>query len=169
MVVPGYLFDTSALSVSLNHMHSRHRDVRAAINDFDPGSAVYVSAITLAELGFGVKLAESDSARHSPDLEEMLTKAHDHAVLELTQHTASAYAELKTALANKYLARALRRYRPRWVEDWVDKATGQKLQVDENDLWICAQAKERDLTVVTTDHGMRRIEDADSGVRLLIL
>lgn len=165
----GYLFDTSALSASLDHEHSRHRDVRAAINDFDPGAAVYVSAVALAELGFGVRLAESDSATHSPYLKEMLTKAHGHAVLELTQHTASAYAELKAALAGKYLANARRRHRPRWVEDWIDKATGQKLQVDENDLWICAQAKERNLTVVTSDRGMRRIEDADSGVRLLIL
>lgn len=166
--MPGYLFDTSALSTSLNIRHPRHPDVRAAINQLDPKST-FVSVIVLAELGFGVRLVASDSATHLPDLEEMLTKAQGHAVLELTQHTASAYAELKTALANEYLTKALRKHRPRWVEDWVDKATGQKLQVDENDLWICAQAKERDLTVVTTDHGMRRIEKADSGVRLLTL
>ena len=168
MAVPGYLFDTSALSTSLDTRHPRHRDVRAAINELDPEST-FVSVIVLAELGFGVRLAESNSATHSPYLEEILTKAQGHAVLELTQHTAFAYAELKAALADAYLANALRRHRPRWVEDWVDKATGKKLQVDENDLWICAQAKERDLTVVTTDRGMGRIRDADSEVVLLIL
>lgn len=166
--MPGYIFDTSALSTSLDIRHPRHPDVRAAINELDPTSN-FVSVIVLAELGFGVKLAESDSARHSPDLEKMLTKAHGHAVLGLTRHTASAYAELKTALANKYLAKALRRDRTRWVEDWVDRATGKKLQVDENDLWICAQAKERDLTVVTTDRGMGRIQAADFSVGLLML
>lgn len=167
--MPGYLFDTSALSTSLNIRHPRHSEVRAAIDELDPNKSTFLSVIVLAELGFGVKLAESDSATHSPDMEEMLVKAQGHAVLELTRHTASAYAELKAALAGAYLAKALRRDRPRWVEDWVDRATGQKLQVDENDLWICAQAKERGLTVVTTDCGMKRIENADSGVRLLIL
>ena len=164
----GYLFDTSALSTSLDTRHPRHSDVRAAINELDPESK-FVSVIVLAELGFGVRLAETDSAAHSRYLEEMLMKAHGHAVLELTQHTASAYAELKATLAGAYLAKALRRDRPRWVDDWVDRATGQKLQVDENDLWICAQAKERALTVVTTDYGMRRIQAADSEVDLLML
>jgi len=62
-----------------------------------------------------------------------------------------------------------RRDRPRYIEDWVDKATGKALAVDENDLWMCAQAKERGLIFVTTDARMRRIEDADPDVRLLII
>ena len=49
-----------------------------------------------------------------------------------------------------------------------EEATGRKLQVDENDLWICAQAKERDLIVVTADRWMKRISDADCEVRLHI-
>ena len=73
---------------------------------------------------------------------------HKHAVLEITRHTSAAYAELKAKLASKYLVKALRQNRPRWVEDWIDKATGKKLQVDENDLWICAQAKECERNLV---------------------
>jgi len=40
---------------------------------------------------------------------------------------------------------------PRWVEAWSDRVTGQLLQIDENDLWIAAQAVERNLVVVTSD------------------
>ena len=90
-------------------------------------------------------------------------------MLDVTHHTSAAYAELKTNLAKRYLAKASQRDRPRWLEEWVDKTSGQKLQVDENDLWMCAQVKERDLILVTADDRMRRIEDADFDVRLLIL
>jgi predicted nucleic acid-binding protein len=72
-------------------------------------------------------------------------------------------------MAAKYLAKPLRRDRPKYVEDWVDQATSKALGVDENDLWMCAQAKERGLVLVTTDQRMKRIEDADSDVRLLII
>lgn len=51
----------------------------------------------------------------------------------------------------------------------MDKASGQKLQVDENDLWMCAQVKERDLVLATADGRIKRIADADPEVRILIL
>ncbi len=46
---------------------------------------------------------------------------------------------------------------PRWVEAWSDRVTGQLLQFDENDLWIAAQAVERNLVVVTSDPDFTRI------------
>ena len=166
----GYIFDTNVLDPLLDSAHSRHGDVRAAIGALDPRSTKFMSVITVAELGFGVHLAETITGSASPDLQRKLMKAHEYAVLEITRHTSAAYAELKANLANKYLAKALRRdSRPRWVEDWVDKATGKRLQVDENDLWICAQAKERNLTVLTADRRMNRISDADFEVRLHIV
>jgi predicted nucleic acid-binding protein len=63
----------------------------------------------------------------------------------------------------------LRKDRPRYIEEWVDKATGQKLGIDENDLWMCAQAKERNLVLVTADGRMKRIPNADPEVRLLTI
>ena len=163
----GYILDTNVFSPLLDPIHSRHGDVRAAIGALDARSTKFMSAITVAELGFGVNLAETVTGAPSPDLRRKLTKAHEYAVLEVTRHTSAAYAELKTNLATKYLAKALRRDgRPRWVEDWIDRATGKRLEVDENDLWICAQAKERNLIVVAADRGMNRISDADFEVRL---
>ena len=104
-----------------------------------------------------------------PTLRAIVRQAQAYNVLDITRHTAAAYAELKTNLAKKYLAKASRRDRPRWLEDWVDKATGQKLQIDENDLWMCAQAKERDLVFVTADARTQRIADADPDVRVLVV
>lgn len=114
-------------------------------------------------------MAEAFGRNSLPILQQMLVDARAYAVLDVTRHTAAAYAELKSNLAKLYLAKASRRDRPRWLEEWVDKTTGQKLQVDENDLWMCAQAKERDLVLVTADRGMNRIVSADSEVHLLVL
>ena len=139
------------------------------IKGLEQASVLFLSTISLAELEFGVQLARRFGAGGLPTLEKMLKDAHSYPVLEVTHHTSVAYAELKANLAHTYLADATRKNRRRWIEDWVDKTSGKKLQVDENDLWICAQAKERALVVVTTDRRMKRIPDADSEVRLRIL
>jgi predicted nucleic acid-binding protein len=55
------------------------------------------------------------------------------------------------------------------LENWVDQATGQRLQVDENDLWMCAQARERNLVMLTADRKMDRIARADPLVRLSLV
>jgi predicted nucleic acid-binding protein len=44
--------------------------------------------------------------------------------------------------------------------------TDQTLQIGEKDLWICAQARERNLILVTADEKMDRIRQADPTVRL---
>lgn len=165
----GYILDTSVLSAHLDPSHHRHGDVRRAVEALDRNAAQFISAISLAELTFGVRMAEAFGGAPLPGLRQMLLAARSYAVLDATHHTSAAYAELKTNLAKRYLAKATRRDRPRWLEEWVDKTSGQRLQVDENDLWMCAQVKERDLILVTADDHMRRTADADSEVQLLIL
>ena len=165
----GYIFDTSVLSPLLDPSHSRHGDVRAAIGELDSHSTTFISTISLAEIDFGISLAAIITGSTSHTLRQKLMRAYGYAVLEVTKHTAAAYAELKAKLAGKYLAKALKNDRPPWVENWIDRATGQKLQVDENDLWICAHAKERNLTLVTADSHMNRITYADPGIRLLVV
>lgn len=54
------------------------------------------------------------------------------------------------------------RYFAQWVANKTFRAdrierSGKNFQIDENDLWICAQAKERDLIVVTGDGSIRHL------------
>ena len=132
-------------------------------------SPQFISAIALAELGFGTNLAAAIGKGNLRALEAMIVRARSYAVLDITHHTAAVYAEVKARVAQKYLAKMLRKDRPKYIEEWVDKATGQKLGIDENDLWMCAQAKERDLLFVTADGRMKRISDADPDIRLLTI
>ena len=165
----GYILDTSVISARLDPSHHRHSDVRAAIEALDQDSAQFVSTMSLAELTFGVLMAEAFGKASLPALQQMLIEARAYAVLDVTHHTSAVYVELKTNLAKRYLTKASRRGRPRWLEEWVDKTSGQKLQVDENDVWMCAQGKERDLILVTADSRMKRIADADPEVRLQVI
>jgi predicted nucleic acid-binding protein len=167
--VDGYLFDTTALSIYLDSTHQFHAEKKEALDALPADASRYISAVALAELMFGVDLAGAIGRGDLPALRRMIDQARAYAVLDLSRHTAAAYAALKAGLATKYLANVLRRDRPRYVEDWVDKATGKALGVDENDLWMCAQSKERNLILVTADARMKRIEDADPDVRLLII
>lgn len=165
----GYLIDTSILSAYLDRAHSSHGLTTTAVNALPSGSPLYVSVIALAELTFGVELPVALGKGDLPTLRKIIAAASTYAVIEISHHTATAYGELKSKIAAKYLSKALRRDRPKYIEDWVDQATAKALGIDENDLWMCAQAKERDLVLVTGDGKMQRIADADSDVRLLIL
>ena len=128
-----------------------------------------MSVILSQEFRLVISLFESSTSQASPHLHAIVQEANRHAVLAVTRHTAREYALLKTAPATTYLAKVLRRDRPRWLENWVDKSTGQAVQVDENDVWICAQARERDLILVTADARIDRIWKADAALRLLII
>lgn len=163
----GYLVDTNTLSALLDAAHTKHAKAHETIAALDAGAPRYVSVIALAEVLYGRALAVG-AGKAMPHLDEVVKTAKAHALLDLTRHTASEYGDLKARLAHYYLASALGKRRPRWLEDWLDKGTGKQLQLDENDLWMCAQARERNLILVTGDGKMARISNADASVRLRI-
>ena len=165
----GYIYDTSILSALLDPAHRRHADIARAVTALPEEASHFVSAVSLAELTFGVRMSEAFAPGRLPSLEQMLVDVRAYGVLEIGHHTSAAYAELKTNLAKRYLLKANRRDRPRWIEEWPLNNRGQRLQVDENDLWLCAQAKERSLTLLTADGGMQRIAVADPEVTLLLV
>ena len=164
-----YLFDTTVLSIYLDPKHPHHVTKGQSLTALPSESPRYVSAIALGELSFGTNLASRLGKGNLTELESMLAQARSYAVLEVGFHTGAVYGELKANVAHKYLSKTLRKDRPKQIEEWVDKATGQKLSVDENDVWMCAQAKERDLVFVTADVRMKRISDADPDVKLLVI
>ena len=166
----GYLFDTSVISALLDRRHFRHFEIRQAVAKLDPTAPQYLSPMSLAETEFGSLMAEAFQPTGAQRLMRVVREAKEYGVLPVSHHTSTVYARLKTDLAKCYLAQASRKDRPRWVEDWVDKTTGKKLQIDENDLWMCAQAKERDLILVTADDKMKkRVSKVDPSMRFRVL
>jgi len=102
----------------------------------------------LAELRYGLEAAmragqKVDHFRHTVET------ASSYPLADIGKHTAEAYGDVKARLAAHYLD--LARQPPRWLEDWQVQGSTKTLQVDENDLWLVAQAVERNRRLVTTD------------------
>lgn len=165
----GYLLETSALSALLDEQHKKHNTVKSFITALPAEAPVYVSSVALAEMTYGVRLYEACKG-NLPKAHTVLTAANRYPKVDITRHTSTEYAELKKNVAVTYLSSPLSKDdRKRWIEDWVDKNSGQTLQIDENDLWQCAQARERNLVLVTIDGRINRIGNADPILQLLII
>ena len=165
-----YLFDTNVLSSSLDPNHPAHEKTRQFLAEIPEENPKYVSVVAVAELEFGINLASLLDRGEVNEFKTKLIEAARRSPLDIGPHTASVYAEVKAKVAHTYLPKALRKEgRPKYVEEWKNKITGQRLGIDENDLWMCAQAKERGLVFVNADKPIQRISDAVSGVKLHII
>ena len=165
----GYLFDTCAVSALLNPSHQHHAAVNTKLASMSDSDLAFISIVTIGEMEFGLKLAESAASRHLDQFRSRIATIKTKPVLDLTKHTASVYAELKSRLALTVRRKANSQKPSRWLEDWIDDNTGKKLQIDENDLWIAAQAKERDFTLITVDRDMLRVRQVDAAVRIILV
>jgi predicted nucleic acid-binding protein len=162
----GYLLDTCLLSALLDPVKANHPAVCGAIDNLQVDAPKYVSVITFAELRFGIRLATLRGYVDTERLEKILHAAKTHPPLNVTRHTSEEYGLIKAELANKCLNNTLRKFRPRYIEEWIDPVTSQKLQIDENDLWLCAQSKERNLILLTADKKINRIKDVVPKIRI---
>lgn len=166
----GYLFDTCFLSALLTGRHDNYERARRADEAIERGSWRYISCITIAELMFGLMLDYEATGRPHPYASGVLKRAQEYEPLEVTEATAREYARLKTKLANTHLSSLLQSNRPRWIDQWPTRVRGETLQIDENDLWICAHARERNLILTTTDVNMvERISVADPELRFQLV
>lgn len=162
-----YLLDTNLVSVLYDARRSNHVAVRQAIAALPAQAAQIVSVVTIGELRFGLALSRA-AGQPLTHIEACLASTEAHPLGEVTRHTADAFATVKSGIA---LARIdIRRRIPRWVEAWTDRVSGQLLQIDENDLWIAAQALERNYVVVTCDRDFTQtIAPAVPGLRVLLV
>lgn len=154
------LLDTNFVSALFDPRRRNFAAVQARAQSFAQTDLVFLSAVVLAELRYGMEAAQ----RVGQDISQIrrtLTQAATYPLAEIGRHTAEAYGDVKARLADYYLDMSSRA--PRWLENWQDRASGQILQVDENDLWIVAQAVERDYLLVTSD---QRLADRFSPVIL---
>jgi predicted nucleic acid-binding protein len=165
--VTGYLLDTSALSAYLHPGHAHHASAVKVIDGLPADATKVIAVATLAELDFGIRLAEHAGSSRLNEYRDRLRIVREYTCLGMSQHTADEYAALKAKLAARVLKNAGANL-PRWIEDWVDLGSGKRLQIDENDLWICALAKERDLVLVTGDGDMRTLASIDPDLRILL-
>ena len=144
-----YLIDSCIAPAPWDKNDKLHERARAFVDSIDESSLV-ISVVTLAEIEYGLKSApEMDQTRKSVVRAAMAEYTY---VLDITRHTAEFYSEIRAKLFEKYArSDSHGRLKKKWVEDLLEHTTAKSLGVQENDLWIAAQAYERNAVLVTQD------------------
>ncbi len=127
----------------------------------DPKPKLLVSVITLGEIEFGHGVQVGDQAALNDDRLKFVNEQLPER-LEVTEDAVAAYGKIRSRLFNKY-APGERRRRGMRPEQLVDPITSLLLQIQENDLWLCAQAVAHEMILVTNDK-MRAIREVAEGM-----
>jgi tRNA(fMet)-specific endonuclease VapC len=153
--VHGYLLDTNILDYWRDSNSPEHGAVIRRLDSVDPDAPLTISAVAWGEIEYGhrcVSLSDTPiQAQFRRFLEERVPR-----VLDIRKTTAVYYGQLRKKLFGKFAPRGKKKgLRP---EQLVDPLTAAKLGIQENDLWIAAQAMEHNLVLVTHDR-MTRIRE----------
>ena len=158
----GYLLDTNIVAYWFDTRRPQHERVAQRIQELPETTPLMISAITLGEIEYGLQVSKVNT------LEQEVFRAFIHTnlpmVLDVTKTTRIYYGALRADVFEKYAPNAKRRsgLRP---EQLIDPVTSQELGIQENDLWIAAQALEYNLVFVTNDK-MERIRDVCEDLRV---
>ncbi|MCP4589937.1 MAG: type II toxin-antitoxin system VapC family toxin [bacterium] len=107
------------------------------------------SVITLGEIEFGHRVQPEDHATEQAAYLGFVNEQLPNC-LGLTEDAVTAYGELRARLFNKYAPGEKRKPKMR-PEQLPDPISSIHLQIQENDLWLCAQAVGHELVLVTND------------------
>ena len=155
-MVRGYLLDANIVACWFNESKPGHASVVEHIEGFPDRTPLRVSAVTLGEIEFGHR---KESSSPTPIQVQYSRFVRDQLpyVVDIRRSTAVYYGSLRADLFKKY--RPKRRKKPLRPEDLVDPETSLALGIQENDLWIAAQAVEHNLVLVSNDklHHIRTV------------
>lgn len=144
----GYLLDTNTIAFWFSPTRREHKLVVQRIEALPAESPLVTSAIVLGEIEYGCRAARPISQDALNEVAR-LVRARFPRMLQVGLSTAETYGRLRAALFRKYAPKKDRRgLRP---EQLTDPMTSRELGIQENDLWIAAQALEHNLVLVTKD------------------
>ena len=120
---------------------------------------LWVSVISLGEIEYGHRAQKGDLAEKQEAFIRFVGQQLP-VELDLTQDAVTAYGEIRSRLFDKY-APVDRRKKGMRPEQLTDPISSLALQIQENDLWLCAQAVGHGMVLVTNDkmHAIREVSD----------
>ncbi len=151
-----YLLDTNILAYWYDTARSEHMNVIKRINAIkqpDPITRyvprLYISVVTLGEIEYGHRVAPSPDTANQAEYTRFVREQCPEA-LEMTNDVAEQYGELRAWLFNNFGPKA-KKSKVKRAEELVNPTTGKELGIDENDIWIAAQARTHNFVLVTHD------------------
>ena len=156
----GYLLDTQTISYWFRPGTPENHNVVTHIDGLDAGTPLRVSAVALGEIEYGHRVAPKTETPIQVEFNRFVqTQLPD--VLDVRRTTRIYYGQIRARLFEKYAPeRGRKALRP---EQLVDPVTAKTLGVQENDIWIAAQAAEYNLVLVTHDK-MTHLREAVSDI-----
>jgi tRNA(fMet)-specific endonuclease VapC len=148
--VPGYLLDTQTIRYWFDGQSGRFPTVQAEAAKRSAESPLYVSAVTLGEIEYGHAANPEGAGEKRTDFLSFLRQSLPQ-VLIVSRHTAEPYGAIRARLVQKFPPPGGWGGKKRRIEEAYDPIAARELGIDENDLWIVAQAVERNLVLVTSD------------------
>jgi len=157
-MVRGYLLDTNILGYWFDDQRPEHEKVVEHLNALDPMAPLRISAISLGEIEYGHRcVSDTDTAVQAGFQHFVNTRLPG--VLGIQRSTSAYYGQIRARLFKTFAPRnGKKNLRPCQL---VDPVTASTLGIQENDLWIAAQATEFNLVLVTHDQ-MNRLKEAVS-------
>jgi len=151
-----YLLDTSVWSNWYNP--EKNSDISQHIQQLPKTIKLHISVITIGEFNFGFNvMTQKEQTVFNIDSFRKFVSNKTPNLVPVDKHTADTYGRLRARLFEKYTPNNKKRkgLRP---EQLIDPVTSLELGIQENDLWIAAQAISRNLTLVTNDK-LKRISE----------
>jgi tRNA(fMet)-specific endonuclease VapC len=157
----GFLLDTNAASVLWDQRHKEHLRLREFLQKFEE-APTWISTVVLGEIEYGLKTAPHMDEDRQDEVRRQM--ARFPRVLDVSKHTVGPYSDLRAALFRLYSPKDRRgRLTAKRPEELWEGTSAKELGVQENDLWIAAQAIQYNLVLVTEDH-MRRIQEVSTNL-----
>ena len=154
--MPDYLLDTNIVKYWYDDTSPQHANVLARVQTVRQPCPLtqyvprlFISVVTLGEIEYGHRVTlKPDTTKQAEYMAFVREQCPQR--LEITSHVAGYYGELKAWLFNNFSDKR-KRTRAKRLNELVDPTTGSKLGVEENDIWIAAQAITFNLVLVTND------------------
>lgn len=154
----GYLLDTNVIRHWFDGESGSFPEVKTRADARGADSPLYVSAITLGEMEYGHARNPGGAGTKRDEFIAFVRRRLPQ-ILDVSRHTAEPFGRIRAKLEERYPPKGGwptgKKRRP---EKLYDPVAARELGIDENDLWITAQAVERNLVLVTSDK-MSRIRE----------
>ena len=153
----GYLLDTNAASVLWDNRHRDHLNLREFFNK-NTDAPIWISIIVFGEIEYGLKIRSRFGEESKKTIRDKMSSFSSY-LLNIDKHTIEPYSDLRAALFQEYSPKNKRgKLKVKWPEDLIERTSAKELGVQENDIWIAAQAIQYNLILITNDF-MRRLEE----------
>ena len=152
----GYLLDTNIVAYWFDEDRPEHDKILDRVSRLPERAPIRISVVTLGEIEYGHRAVSPTDTPMQVRYRQLLSERFPKP-LTIGKATSIYYGAWRARLFGEF-APGNRKTKATRPEQLVDPVSSRELGIQENDLWIAAQAMEHNLVLVTHDD-MQRLRD----------